>query len=265
MCTLIIRHKMDSGCSTVLAANRDEWYNRPSFPPRVLHQIPKVVGGYDEQGGGTWLGFTADGLFVGLTNQRNFDSFDPSLKSRGKLVVEALTQGTLLGVRTYLRTLDAPSYNEFNLLSGDGDEIFVAYGRGTSTNVEIESLGPGVHILCNNRIGTPGYLKPMRVAHLVKNIPPSPWSNIKDSLIRVMADSTLSEQNKHLPPHPNTPFSPEILARLQAICIHSPEYGTVSSTIAAVRPGKLLHYDFAAGPPDSIPFEDQMPIFRSMT
>ena len=56
MCTIIVRHQMDEWCSTIVASNRDEFYDRAAIGPAVLHSNPLIVGGRDEQEGGTWLG-----------------------------------------------------------------------------------------------------------------------------------------------------------------------------------------------------------------
>ena len=121
MCTIIVRHRMDDFCSTIIASNRDEFYDRAASGPRVLRTEPLVVGGRDEREGGTWFGLNRDGLFVGLTNQRSFGTRDDSLRSRGGLVLDALAEGSLEGVEQYLRSVDPATYNEFNLIFGDGE------------------------------------------------------------------------------------------------------------------------------------------------
>ncbi len=72
MCTIIVRHGMDDWCGTIVASNRDEFYDRSSSAPVVLHDNPRIVGGRDERQGGTWFGITDSGLYLGLTNQRSF-------------------------------------------------------------------------------------------------------------------------------------------------------------------------------------------------
>ena len=129
MCTIIVRHGMHDCVSTIIASNRDEFYDRPASGPLVLRTNPQVVGGRDEREGGTWFGLTPNGLFAGLTNQRSFGTRDDSLRSRGGLVIDALAQGSLLGVEHYLRQVDPATYNEFNLIFGDGDQLRAAYAR----------------------------------------------------------------------------------------------------------------------------------------
>lgn len=70
-------HRPAQGASRyplIIAANRDEYYARPTREPQVLAAGPPVVvGGWDERGGGTWMGVTAAFFFAGLTNKRSND------------------------------------------------------------------------------------------------------------------------------------------------------------------------------------------------
>jgi hypothetical protein len=101
VCTIVVRHQLGDWCPTIIASNRDEFYDRPATAPVILRDDPRVVGGLDEREGGTWFGLTGDGLFVGLTNQRNFGKRDDALRSRGLLALEALEAGSLQGVQRY--------------------------------------------------------------------------------------------------------------------------------------------------------------------
>jgi uncharacterized protein with NRDE domain len=256
MCTLIVRHDLGDWCSTIIAANRDEFYRRPATGPQVLIETPRIIGGRDEEAGGTWFALTDAGLFLGLTNQRSFGARNDAARSRGELVVEALRTGTFEGVQSYLRRVDPRAYNEFNLIVGDGTRLLAAYGRAGLREVELEPLGPGVHVLCNDRLGSSEFPKADEARAKVEAIPPSDWSQIRPQLIEVLSDRSLPEPSALPPLPPNSPFDPEIARRLQAICVETPVYGTVSSTLAAVRPGRVERYAFCDGPPDQGEFED---------
>jgi len=256
MCTIIVRHKMGDFCSTIIASNRDEFYDRAASGPRVLRAQPLVVGGRDEREGGTWFGLSRRGLFVGLTNQRSFSSRDDSLRSRGGLVLDALAEGSLEGVERYLGNVDPSSYNEFNLIFGDGVELRAAYARRDGHEVEIERLADGVHVLCNDRIGSPEFPKAEKARARVMAVPPDSWPGLKRHLVEVLSDGSLPDPSEVPPIPPDAPFDQDVARHLQAICVKTPVYGTVSSTIAAVSPGRVEQYWFSDGPPSESSFED---------
>jgi uncharacterized protein with NRDE domain len=71
----------------LVAANRDEAFDRPSAPPAEVE--PGIVAGRDLRAGGTWLGYNRHGLFVAVTNRKD-PAPTPDAASRGLLVREAL-------------------------------------------------------------------------------------------------------------------------------------------------------------------------------
>lgn len=263
MCTIIVRHRMNGPYPTIVASNRDEFYHRAASGPRVLRADPFVVGGRDEREGGTWFGFTRDGLFVGLTNQRSFASRDDSLRSRGGLVLDALSEGSLRGVERYLRAVDPADFNEFNLIFGDGEELRAAYARRGAEQIEIEALADGVHVLCNDRLGSAEFPKAEKARARVLALAPEGWPRLKQQLIDVLSDRSLPDPTEVPPIPPDAPFDQEVARYLQAICVETPVYGTVSSTIAALSPGRVEQYWFSDGPPSETSFEDVLPLIQA--
>src|SRR3954453_20048798 len=69
----------------VIAANRNEFYDRPTRPLHIWDDDPNIAGGRDLRAGGTWLGVTRDGRFAAVTNIRGNDG-PPNARSRGTLV-----------------------------------------------------------------------------------------------------------------------------------------------------------------------------------
>ena len=262
MCTIIVRHQMDDWCSTIIASNRDEFYDRPASGPMVLRDKPRVIGGRDEKEGGTWFGLTPGGLFVGLTNQRNFGLRDDTLRSRGELVVDALCTGSLEGVTAFLRGLDPQLYNEFNLIFGDGQQVLAAYGRREAQAVELESLGEGVHVLCNDRLGSPEFPKADMARVRVESVGADGWPRVRSALVDVLCDRTLPDPETVPPLPPDAPFDEDVARHLQAICVVTPVYGTVSSSLAAVSPGRVERYEFSHGAPHADSYADVLELTR---
>ena len=70
MCTLIALHRCVTGASLVIAANRDEFLERPSEGPALRStQYGVIAAPRDVKAGGTWLGLNGSGVFAGLTNR----------------------------------------------------------------------------------------------------------------------------------------------------------------------------------------------------
>src|SRR2546428_821351 len=54
----------------VIAANRDEFYARPTRPAHAWDDDPRVIGGRDLRAGGSWLAVRRGGRFAAITNVR---------------------------------------------------------------------------------------------------------------------------------------------------------------------------------------------------
>jgi uncharacterized protein with NRDE domain len=261
MCTLIAFHRVVSAglapnAGTLVAANRDEFYTRPARPPERI--APNVVAGVDASQGGTWLGAHASGLFVGLTNQRSFGGRDATKKTRGEVVTDALRGGDLASAVAYLEELPASDYNGFNLLLGDGERLMVAYARPETARVELHELGPGVHVLGNDRLRSPDFPKAARIEedarqHLTLH-GDLPFESRVGPLQALLASHAQPELSQvHVPP--DMPFPPELVRALEATCIHTAQYGTVSSTLLDLAPGRPPAYWFADGAPCKATFQ----------
>src|SRR6266446_6628201 len=151
MCILMVIYKGIPSYPIVVAANRDEYYDRPTQGPHQLAHTPVVWGGRDTRAGGTWLGVNAHGLVIGLTNRRirEEQENDPQRRSRGLLCLEALQCRTATEAADFLASEPAERYNPFNLLMLDQHEILWAAYEGKS---HLQCLEPGLHILTNGNI-----------------------------------------------------------------------------------------------------------------
>jgi uncharacterized protein with NRDE domain len=241
MCTILILHRVRPDVPLVIAANRDEFYARPSSAPELLPQTPRAIAGIDGVRHGTWMGATAHGFFAGITNQRTFHPANPVLESRGLIVREALRLGDTSAVETWLRTLDARAYNPFNLIFGSTDALRVAYARPTQTAIEFEPVPPGLHILPNDRLGSADFPKVTRVRDLATAALATPLLQLPDHVRAILGDHD---------------------SDLQAICLHTPFYGTRSATYIELRPGAVDRYLFADGTPCITPWRDMTALLR---
>jgi uncharacterized protein with NRDE domain len=249
MCTMVILQRVHPRYPVVVAATRDEYYARPATPPQVLSDDPRVIGGRDETSGGTWLGVTAGGLFVGLTNQRTYRAPDPALRSRGAVVLDALRTGSTAGVRALLEGLDAREHNAFNLLFGDAGELHVGYARGDDPRVAIERVPDGFHVLPNDVLDSREFPKVDR-ARAIADVHADPADLVailRDHDMPPLADVSVPD---------GSALPRELVRQLHAVCIHTPAYGTRSASIVALEPGRVAEYWFTDGPPCTAPLRD---------
>lgn len=164
MCTLIVLHRCVSGRPLVVAANRDEFLNRPAEgmalrssggPSGESRDENWIVAPRDLEAGGTWAGLNARNVFVGLTNLRPADSgstTDPSalegakLRSRGDVVMKALEAESAAKAIQRLLRLEPGRFNPFQLLVADGQEAWLLVYRGEARAISLE---PGPHVVGN--------------------------------------------------------------------------------------------------------------------
>ncbi len=129
--------------SLILAANRDEYYERPT---ESMHwwESEGVLAGKDLQAGGTWLAISDDGRFAAITNYKEPTNGNTDLKSRGELVSNYITSKEVTSSE-YLENIKRKNYAGFNLLLGDKEGIHYFSNR----TEEIDKLEPGIHAVGN--------------------------------------------------------------------------------------------------------------------
>ena len=248
MCTILILYQVHPQYPLIIAANRDEYYARPATSPLVLQQQPKIVGGQDQEKGGTWMAVSAAGRFAGLTNQRTGAMPDKQRKSRGAVVMSALQAASLPEAKEHLAGLATKEYNPFSLLFGDAESLYAAYCHEGSTRVEVEALRPGFWVLPNDVLDSPKFNKVTRAKTLLKDDLLSPWEALQPLLRSALADHEVDPKKEVFVPKGS--LLPKLFwRRLEPLCIHTPVYGTRSSTIVAASRGKIEHYLFSAGAP----------------
>ena len=154
MCLIALAIDCDRRFPLVIAANRDEFFDRPAARLAwwtAEPGTPAVLGGRDLEGGGTWLGLTAEGRLAMLTNVRNPGAIDPQAPSRGKVVTDWLAARESPD-RFWMRTALA-GHNGFNLLAADfrRGEFFWA----SNTQPYPKRLDRGIYGVSNAILDTP--------------------------------------------------------------------------------------------------------------
>ncbi len=254
MCTIAILIEVVDGAPLVLAANRDELYARPTRAPELLLAQPRIAGGVDSLSGGTWLALRADGQFAAVTNQRALATAPLGVRSRGLAVRELAAAAD---PDAYVAALDPAAYASMNLVWGTADRVSIAYLRREDGSREVERLGRGVHVLCNDRLGADGFPRGARLRAAIEHALDHGvvWPALVARLQVALAD--------HARVEPEPSHLPVALAReLTATCIHSELYGTRSSTIIATEPGRVIDYLHADGPPCTTPFTDRRSLLQ---
>jgi uncharacterized protein with NRDE domain len=240
MCLVLIALDSHPNYSLIVAANRDEFYDRPTAAAAFWADAPSVLAGRDLKAGGTWLGVDRRGRFAAVTNYRQGERERPAPRSRGVLVSDFLT--TDIGAREHIERIrsDAGLYNGFNLIASDAGGLFYYSNREDP----VRTLAPGVYGLSNHLLDTP-------------------WPKVTstktafDTLVNGGAfDPTaelfalLSDRNRpadHL--LPSTGVGREWERLLSSAFIASDDYGTRSSTVVLVRrDGGIIFIERTFGP-----------------
>jgi len=146
VCTLVLAWQVFRDAAVAVAANRDESLDRPSDPPAVREWEVRVVAPRDAEAAGTWIGYNEHGVFAGITNRWLPEAVDRE-RSRGLLVRDALRQETAEEAARFVeRTVEAASYDGFNLVLADEMAAFSLEWDG---RLGVTTLEPGVHVAVN--------------------------------------------------------------------------------------------------------------------
>ena len=151
MCLIFFFLKQHPDYKLIVAANRDEFYDRKTAAADFWKDQPNIVGGRDLEANGTWLGMTTSGKISMLTNYRDPKNINPTAPSRGQLVSDYLEQD--IAPEDYLKKIEpkAASYNGFNLLTGNSEEFYYLSNYKTG----IDKITSGLHGLSNHLLETP--------------------------------------------------------------------------------------------------------------
>ena len=170
----------------IIAANRDEFYARPSREAMFWPENPEILGGQDLSMGGTWLGITRSGRFAAVTNFRETPLHPAPPRSRGDLTTGFLT--STIPAQSYLEEIQSrgDEYRGFNLILGDNQGFYYLSNR----QPDIINLPPGYYGLSNQQLNCdwPKVIEGRRqLNNLVVNKDEN-MNELTDSLFNLLSD-----------------------------------------------------------------------------
>jgi uncharacterized protein with NRDE domain len=227
MCLIAFAWQAHTEYQLVVAANRDEWHDRPAAPATWWSDHANVLAGRDLKAGGTWLGVTRSGRFAALTNFRDPSDRKIDAPTRGKLVSDFLIGA--MSAREYLLTLRerAGQFQGFNLLAGDGDSLHYFSSRIG----EILAVPPGVHALSNHTLNEPWPKVEKAKSALGEALQGKmPWEARQMAIYAMLSDTTLAPDEAL----PDTGVGLDWERALSPAMIVGEKYGTRCSTLVYV-------------------------------
>ncbi len=243
MCVMALLYQTAKDTPTLVAANREERFDRPTQAPKIQPGTPRVVCGIDRKAGGTWLGVNQHGLFAGVTNRtKSLVPTEP--RSRGLLCRELLNFRKAKEAARHAATeLATGVYDGANFMCADADYAAVVYG---GNRIEIVELAPGLHLLTDgnlNDLSDPRHEFIHRMLTLHK----------LDSAVTFLAVASRAFSRKC------------DASNRRGVIIPGNEYGTVSSTLLSL-PHKIQKaiYQYAPGPPCDHSYDDLSALLRQV-
>ena len=248
MCLILFAWNSHPDYSLVVAANRDEFYERPTQAMTWWDDYPNILGARDNADviglRGTALGLSAEGKFAAVTNIRAPSEKNPDLRTRGELTAKYLSQK--LSIDEYIKANQKTfmQYNGFNLLTADlnkGDQqqlswisnrILVGDKIRQKKMVSPVKVNPGIYGLSNSMLDTPWPKVRLGVAHFAQAIAMDQGKfNHPEHYLKFMGNSTTFSDAEL----PSTGVSLDWERALSPIFIKTAHYGTRSSSLLRVR------------------------------
>lgn len=223
MCLINFQFKSHPKYKLVVAANRDEFYGRPTAAAHFWEEEPDLLAGRDLLQMGTWLGVTKSGRFAALTNFRDPSEMDPKKVSRG-----AIVRNYLAGEQSpaeFLRSLKKEDYTGFNVLVGDTDQLYYY----NNLQGEITEVPPGTHGLSNHYLNTP-WPKVVKGKRNLEHYLSRVEKVQLDSLFHILSNAEQAPDTEL----PETGVGLDFERKLSSIFIKTPDYGTRSATVVLI-------------------------------
>lgn len=248
MCLILFAWKSHPDYPLVVAANRDEFYERDTEQMHWWVDHPHVLAGKDKADvlgtPGTWLGFSKTGRFAALTNVRAPSEKNPDARTRGEIASMYLTGKDRPNEFIQSKAKSFQQYNGFNLLMADLSDPVNAQMHWVSNRLMMgqnirprkifpeQSLTPGVYGLSNAMLDTPWPKVNHRIAAFAQTLAmDSGELKNADHYLKVLADAHQASDHEL----PSTGVSRDWEKALSPAFIKTSSYGTRSSTVLRVR------------------------------
>jgi uncharacterized protein with NRDE domain len=219
MCVLLLAYHAHPDYDLIVAANRDEFYDRPTATARFWPDAPTVLAGRDLEANGTWLGVNTEGHFAAVTNLRG-EGRPSSQYSRGHLVRDFLRHPT--SGDDYVAKIAPLSthYAGCNLLLEDTRSLHWWSQMG------MRKLGAGVYGISNTELDHE-WPKVSRLKSAFTNFTSLHGEDLAAALLAMLRDNE--------PAGANTDAALTDLRLDETIFVRSAAYGTRCSSVVLRR------------------------------
>ena len=252
MCLVLFALAAHRRWPLIIAANRDEFYERPSAPAAFWPEAPELLAGRDLRGRGAWCGLNRGGDVAFLTNQRRPEAAaPPGAPSRGELVT-----GVLQG-RVELSALasSADRYAGFNLVHarperlGGGWRWGAAWLRNGPAS-GLDEVEPGVHGLSNGALDEPWPKVERGKAALIAALAGTEGAEaLSGALFEVLRDERAAPDTEL----PDTGVGLALERLLAPVFIRAPGYGSRASTVVLGGADGTLRFEERGFGPEGAP------------
>lgn len=231
MCILFVAVNQHQDFPLIIAANRDEFFNRGTSESHIWQGQQGIIAGKDLQAGGTWMGVNQLGFIASLTNIRAPQTVNVIARTRGELVSHYL-QSPRQDYAQRLRSTRG-NYNGYNLLFGKWNDLAVYNNQLDS----LQSLTTGFYGLSNASLNSPWPKINKGVGKLEEYC-----QNGQDINPEILFGLLLDTQQAPDQDLPETGVPIDWERRLSSIFILGDEYGTRSSTVLKVDKNQQVQW-----------------------
>ena len=243
MSLIAIQYRLVPEAPVLVAANREESYERTTSAPSIQSGKPRILCANDEDSSGTWLGVNQNGLFVAVTSRRKVIPAFIS-RSRGLLCKDMLRAASAReAIDLCLEEVMANKYNGANFVAADAEGGWAVHGGDDVNVVELEE---GLNIISDRDLNDPRDERVQMAKRLLT-------LQTLDSPVKFLAIAS-----KVFARAPSPPGRPSMVIR-------GKDSGTVCSTLISLgqKPRDAI-YQYAKSAPDESKYEDFSPMLRDI-